>query len=251
LLQHTFPRAKPTDNAERLKERLVLLKNGDISELLNEGRTIQSRLKFKQAAQKNDQSSRAFAKLMFDGKTKAALRLLAGQHNDGVLNLDDRADSGPQAHSVRDVLKSKHPPAQPLYVNCLLPNWDNPPESHPVVFDALDGNVIRLAALRTTGAAGPSGLDARCWRRLFTTSIQLQVSFVLQLLCLLDAFVHLVSPDILAPFVACRLIALDKQPGVRPIGVCEVVRRLVSKAVLSIIREDIMVAAGPLQLCAG
>ena len=77
LLQRTFPRAKPPDNAERLKELLVLWKNGDISELLNEGRTIQSRLNFKQAAQKNDQSSRAFAKLMFDGKTKAALRLLA------------------------------------------------------------------------------------------------------------------------------------------------------------------------------
>ena len=51
--------------------------------------------------------------------------------------------------------------------------------------------------------------------------------------------------------MACRLIALDKNPGVRPIGVCEVVRRIVAKAILSIIREDIKLVAGPLQLCAG
>ena len=36
-----------------------------------------------------------FAKLMFEGRTKAALQLLASQHNGGVLNLDDKADPGP------------------------------------------------------------------------------------------------------------------------------------------------------------
>ena len=59
------------------------------------------------------------------------------------------------------------------------------------------------------------------------------------------------SPDILSPFLACRLIALDKSPGVRPIGVCEMVRRIVAKAVLCVIRDDIQIAAGPFQLCAG
>ena len=163
------------------------------------------------------------------------------------MNLDDKADLGPHARSVRDILKLKHPPAQPLHVDCLLPNWDNPPESHPVVFDALDGRVIHSVALRTTGAAGPSGLDARCWRRLCTAfhsaSSELCIAIALFARCICSSFV---SPDILAPFLACRLIALDKQPGVRPIGVCEVVGRLVSKAVLSIIKEDILIAAGPL-----
>ena len=42
-----------------------------------------------------------------------------------------------------------------------------------------------------------------------------------------------------------------KNPGVRPIGVGEVVRRIIAKAVLSIIRPDIQRAAGPLRLCAG
>ena len=39
---------------------------------------------------------------------------------------------------------------------------------HSVIFDALDGSVIRAAALRTSGAAGPgpSGIDVHGWRRL-------------------------------------------------------------------------------------
>jgi len=55
----------------------------------------------------------------------------------------------------------------------------------------------------------------------------------------------------LMPFVACRLIPLDKCPGVRPIGIGDVPRRIIAKAVLFVINEDIVSAAGPLQTCAG
>ena len=51
--------------------------------------------------------------------------------------------------------------------------------------------------------------------------------------------------------LACRLIALDKCPGVRPIGICETARRIIPKAVLFATKGDLQDAAGPLQLCAG
>ena len=51
--------------------------------------------------------------------------------------------------------------------------------------------------------------------------------------------------------IACRLIALDKNRGFRPIGVGEVVWRIIAKATLSIIRYDIQRVAGTIQLCAG
>ncbi len=35
-----------------------------------------------------------------------------------------------------------------------------------------------------------------------------------------------VDPEGLSPLLACRLIALNKNPGVRPIGICETVRRI-------------------------
>ena len=44
---------------------------------------------------------------------------------------------------------------------------------------------------------------------------------------------------------------LDKNPGVRPIGIGETLRRLIAKVVLRITRQDIVEAAGALQTCAG
>ena len=50
-----------------------------------------------------------------------------------------------------------------------------------------------------------------------------------------------VDPHGLAELVACRLIPLNKCPGVRPISI----------AILKIIGSDVEEAAGPLQVCAG
>ena len=61
----------------------------------------------------------------------------------------------------------------------------------------------------------------------------------------------LVNPEGLSAFVACRLIPLDKCPGVRPIGIGEVPRRIAAKAILRIVSPDVEEAAGPLQVCAG
>ena len=53
-------------------------------------------------------------------------------------------------------------------------------------------------------------------------------------------------------YIANRLIPLLKAPsGIRPIGIGEVLRRIIGKAVISEIRPDILESAGNLQLCAG
>ena len=51
--------------------------------------------------------------------------------------------------------------------------------------------------------------------------------------------------------MACRLIPLDKNPGLRPIGIGEVLRRIVGKAVTYVLRPEMRDAAGGLQLCIG
>ena len=58
---------------------------------------------------------------------------------------------------------------------------------------------------------------------------------------------ELESPSSLESFVACRLILLDKKPGLRPIGVREVLRRIAAKAVMMLFKNDITHAAGALQ----
>ena len=55
----------------------------------------------------------------------------------------------------------------------------------------------------------------------------------------------------LETFVARRLIPLDKNPGLRPIGIGEMRRRLAGKIVVSTIREDITESGSSLQVCAG
>ena len=60
-----------------------------------------------------------------------------------------------------------------------------------------------------------------------------------------------VDPKCISAFLACRLIVLSKNPGVRPIGIGETVRRIIAKAILSITKHDVKEAVGSLQLCAG
>ena len=44
---------------------------------------------------------------------------------------------------------------------------------------------------------------------------------------------------------------MNKNPGVRPIGVGEVLRRIVGKAIMAVVRDDVLLATGTLQLCGG
>ena len=80
------------------------------------------------------------------------------------------------------------------------------------------------------GAAGPLSLDTAAWKWLLT-------SFKSASTKLCDAF------------VACRLIALDKCPGLHHIGIGETVQRIISIAIAITITEDFQEACGPLQVC--
>ena len=50
---------------------------------------------------------------------------------------------------------------------------------------------------------------------------------------------------------ACRLIQLDKWPGLRPVEVRGVLRRIAGKAVKNLLKKDVLQAARSLQLCGG
>ena len=109
-----------------------------------------------------------------------------------------------------------------------------------MIFESLDANVIRAAALRVNGAAGPSGLDSHEWRHLCTShkgaSRDLSASLASVAIRISTSYVH---PSSLAPLLTCCLIALNKHPGVRPIGIGDTARRIIAKAVLSITQPDI------------
>lgn len=60
-----------------------------------------------------------------------------------------------------------------------------------------------------------------------------------------------VDPCGLQAFVACRLIPLNKCPGLRPIGIGETFRRIISKSIAAVVKDDICQCVGSLQVCAG
>lgn len=187
---------------------------------------------------------------MFKEKTSAALDLLSQKGKGGVLHVhptDPSNPDDPAPPSILDVLKSKLTHAQPATFDALPLDHQEPPRVHPVIYDRMDAGWIRSAALNTKGAAWPSGLDAHCWRCLCTSfhsasrDLCHSLAFLARRLC-----TSFVDPKGLSVFLKCRLIAFDKCPGVRPIGVCETARRIISKSILYAIKDDIQDVAGSL-----
>ena len=104
---------------------------------------------------------------MAEGKVRAALRIITDSNGTGTLPLDKVVDSdNNNAETVQDVLLKKHPPKQPPRLSSLFESVSPPPEPHPVMFEVIDGQLIRNTLLKMDGAAGPSGLDAAAWKRM-------------------------------------------------------------------------------------
>ena len=252
LLQKPHPKDKVKDNISCLEKRLTLWKEGNISELLLEGNSIQQRLPVNSRSVKKDCIAKKFSKLMKMGKVKAAMKFLASSEA-SILSIHDKLQTtGTQdsTETVLDELKAKHPPKHDVNPDIVLSERER--DFHTVIFDCLDAEVIRKVALKTQGEAGPSGADASFWKRICTSfqtvSDELCASMALVAKKISTSYV---DPEGLSAFTACRLMALDKQLGVRPIGIGEVVRRIVSRAILGVIGEEIMEVAGTTQLCAG
>ena len=53
------------------------------------------------------------------------------------------------------------------------------------------------------------------------------------------------------PLLACCFIPLKINPGIRPIGVGEVLRRIIGKVIASVVKNDVMESIGSLHVCAG
>ena len=120
----------------------------------------------------------------------------------------------------------------------------------------INEEIIYNATTTTKGSAGPSGMNSELYRRIlcsknFKLKIEgkiLREEFAVLTRNLLKTSYH---PSLLEAFTSCRLLKLNKNPGIRPIGVGEVLSRIVGKTIAGFLKEEIKEAAGPLQVCAG
>ena len=235
--------SKSKEHSVALERRLALRRQGDLNMLMKEIRFIQHRFVNSKRARSVEDFSRAFAKLVFQGKLTAAIKMLDRENSSGLFQLSDE---------VLTQLKEKHPsPAEIEEESLLHGPIDLVP---PGIFDLIDEHRIFDSALKTKGSAGPSGMDAELYRRILCSknfaaegkTLREEIaSFMRNLLK------YNYHPSILEGYTACRLIPLDKNPGVRPIGVGEVLRRIIGKTISAMFKEEIKEAAGPLQVSAG
>jgi hypothetical protein len=193
-----------------------------------------------------EQRAKTYARLVLQGKLRAAVRWLTEREKGGVL-LPDDLDSKTN-EPVIDVLRSKHPDARVPDVSVL--------EAYEILPDLQDVDIteetVEQVARRLSGSAGPGGTDSAAvqhWLLRFGGASQ-------QLRKAVAEFTDWMAntPPPWASYRALRagrLVALDKCPGVRPVGIGESWMRLISKCVLNVAGGEAKEACGVDQLCVG
>ena len=244
MLQKPSKNSKARDHAKYLSKRLDMWKEGNIQGLLDEANEIQKRLVSSRRA--NDFNlTKKFTNLMLKGKLSQASRLI-NRDSGGLLKIDE---------AVKAILLEKHPEGQPINREALETNDTFVSQSvQEVIFEPIDGDMVAKAAMKTEGSGGPTLIDSDCWKQILCSKNFKQqqadlcnsIAELTKKLCVTSA-----DPTDLRELLASRLIPLDKNPGVRPIGIGEILRRIIGKCVTWSIKEDIESSAGGLQTCAG
>lgn len=241
ICQKTHDKSKTTENVKAIKRRMERWKEGDIHGLLEEAVALQNRHNKSKAKKNEADKCRKFANLMQQGKVTKAVRFLTSDLSAGTLPLDE---------NTRRMLNEKHPPAKEAVPETMFQGVYHPPP--PEIFECITGEKIWRHALHTSGAAGPSGLDADGWKCILSTSkFGNTANDLCKAIAALARKLATENCQHIDALIACRLIALDKKPGCRPIGIGEVLRRIIGKAIMEVVGDDVKTAVGNLQVCVG
>ena len=258
LLQKPHDSTMMGNNADHLRRHLRLWKSGLLKDLVAECVCIQRHLPVHSSAGRGSSASSSddeksdvmFSNLVFSGRIHSAIRYLApGASSGGVLTMDDFV-AGSSGATVRDVLLNKHPEPVSPPSDALIPG--EPEVADPMMFQRITPELIRRTGRQMQGSSGPSGLDSDAWCRMLTgfkaSSNRLCSALAVAARCLCTKNI---DGDCLTGFTSARLIPLDKKPGVRPIAVGEVYRRLICRAIAVVVERDVLAVTAPLQTCVG
>ena len=218
--------------------RLRLWTEGNIDELINEGTTIQAQLAKSSKCIDDSTLAKRFATMVFNNNYKGALSLVTEKGKGGVLSLSEE---------TKKEMCSKHPKPEPMSPEALL-SGVMPPNLHPVFFAPINGELIKKNALRTSGGAGVSQQEDALWHKMVTAHKDTSASLTNALASVARRLVtEYVDPQGLEALLANRGIAIDKCPGLRPVGVGEMARRIIGKAVMAVTGEKVRESVGALE----
>ena len=149
-------------------------------------------------------------------------------------------------------MKEKHPESRDASIDILL--TDISQRVHRIKFAGINDEIVRKAVIKTKGGSGPSAMDADGWRRILCSNnfgdtnadLRKAIATFIKKNCTKE-----ISTTSIETFVACRLIPLVKNPGLRPIGVGEILHRITGKIIVSVVKKEVISSTGSLQVCAG
>ena len=123
-----------------------------------------------------------------------------------------------------------------------------------LIFDGVNADLVRKNAIGTKSSHKLSKLDPNFWKKIVFNSTFGSASndlcHAIALLARMLCSEELVDPKSIEGLVAYQLIFLDKSPGITPIDVGEVLRRIIGKAILRVLKSAILNVTGYQQLCA-
>jgi hypothetical protein len=235
---------------KRLTQRMNMWEAGDISSLVDDtlglfrGQIRDSRSKVDLEA-----ATRACDAKLRSGRLREAVNNYTRDCAQGGVLQPNDIDAKTNC-PVIDVLKDKHPRLRdPDIASSAFEDYSKTPTPVPLQISADD---VETVSRKMSGSAGPSGADAatlKHWLLRFGN-----VSTALRtVLAKLAEWMANDSPSAAAirALLMCRLVALDKQPGVRPLGIGEIIRRLIAKCVIHVTGYEATEGCGNSNLCVG
>ena len=222
--------------------------NGNFMDLFLEAKALQDRLPKK--SKKDHDEYKEFDKYMTTGRISSAIRCLSEDVKGGNLSTTEKITVDGKTRTVLDILHEKHPKSQPCNPAFIEQDPSNALPYHPQIFERINAACIRKSAMKTNGSHGPSGLDSQEWRRLLT-SFKDSSSDLCNTIAKLAIRISTEKLPFLKAYNACRLIAFDKCPGVRPIGIGEVLRRIIGRSIMKCIKLDLALLGNNTQMCLG
>ena len=117
---------------------------------------------------------------------------------------------------------------------------------HHVFYSDINGELIKKHTKRTSGA-GVSQQEDNLWHKMVTAHKDASASLCTALATVARRLVtEYVDPRGLEALLANRSIAIDKCPGLRPVGVGEMARRIIGKAVMEVTGHKVQQSVGAL-----